>query len=82
MILVTGISQEVAETRLEALRDSLVAKEYTTEDGRSYTGSISYGVVEVTADNELASGDLLSMSDEKMYIYKKAHKAERRDAPA
>jgi hypothetical protein len=43
---------------------------------------MSYGVVEVRADNVLPAVDLLSQADEKMFSYKKAHKAERRDAPA
>ncbi|MDR2788385.1 MAG: diguanylate cyclase, partial [Candidatus Accumulibacter sp.] len=79
MILGTGISQKAAETRLEALRDSLVAEKFVTEDGVSYRGSISYGVVEVAAGNRSSAGDFLSMADEKMYAYKKAHKVERRD---
>jgi diguanylate cyclase (GGDEF)-like protein len=81
MILATGTTREVAETRMETLRDTLIAKEFTTEDGSSYKGSISYGVVEVMEDNASSAGDLLSQADEKMYAYKRAHKAERRDAP-
>jgi diguanylate cyclase (GGDEF)-like protein len=80
MILATGTARETAESRLEALRDILVAKEYVTDGGSSYKGGMSYGVVEVTADNVLSAGDLLSLADEKMYAYKRAHKAHR-DAP-
>jgi diguanylate cyclase (GGDEF)-like protein len=83
MVLSPGVTQNVAEARLEALRDILVAKNYTSDDGKiSYRCSMSYGVVEVTADNVLPAVDLLSMADEKMFTYKKAHKAERRDVPA
>ncbi|MDR3221035.1 MAG: diguanylate cyclase [Candidatus Accumulibacter sp.] len=82
MILATGITKEVAETRMETLRDTLIAKEFTTEDGNSYKGSISYGIVEAMEDNASSAGDLLSLADEKMYAYKRAHKTERRDAPA
>ncbi|GHU28440.1 hypothetical protein AGMMS50256_10690 [Betaproteobacteria bacterium] len=83
MVLSTGVTRKAAETHLEALRDILTAKDYTSDDGKiSYKCSMSYGVVEVTADNVLPAVDLLSMADEKMFIYKKAHKAERRDAPA
>jgi GGDEF domain-containing protein len=67
---------------LETLRNELVAEEHTDEaNGVSYKRSISYGVVEVAVDNDIPAGDLLSAADEKMYEYKKAHKAERRDSP-
>ncbi|MDR1936085.1 MAG: diguanylate cyclase [Candidatus Accumulibacter sp.] len=82
MILATGIHQETAETRLETLRDRLIAEEYVTEDGRIYKGSMSYGIVEVTADNDLSAGDLLSQADEKMYVYKREHKEHRGASPA
>jgi diguanylate cyclase (GGDEF)-like protein len=79
MTLTPGITQEAAEARLESLRDKLVADNYTSGDGKiSYKCSISYGVVEVTADNVLPAIDLLSLADEKMYAYKKAHKADDR----
>jgi GGDEF domain-containing protein len=38
---------------------------------------MSFGVVGVDADNETPATDLLSAADEKMYLYKRAHKAER-----
>jgi diguanylate cyclase (GGDEF)-like protein len=75
MVLSTGITQETAEARLEALRDILVAQNHTSDDGKiSYKCSMSYGVVEVTVDNELPASDLLALVDEKMYAYKKAYK--------
>lgn len=80
MILATDLNQRAAESRLEALRDHLVAEPLTAQSGVPYTGSLSYGVVEVTpADNERPAGDILSQADEKMYFYKKAHRMERRD---
>jgi diguanylate cyclase (GGDEF)-like protein len=83
MVMSTDVTQKEAEARLEALRNILVAKDYTSDDGKiSYKCSMSYGVVEVTVDNTLPAVDLLSLADEKMFAYKKAHKAERRDAPA
>jgi diguanylate cyclase (GGDEF)-like protein len=82
MILARGFTGEAAEERLEVLRNNLVAKDYMDEDGRiSYRCSMSYGVVEVMTNNEQPAGDLLSLADEKMYAYKRAYKAERRDAP-
>ncbi|MDR2015658.1 MAG: diguanylate cyclase [Azoarcus sp.] len=82
MILAADIDQKAAEDRLEALRDRLVSEELTTQGGTSYRGSLSYGVVEVTTDNVLPTSEILSQADERMYIYKKAHRMERRDTPA
>jgi diguanylate cyclase (GGDEF)-like protein len=82
MLLASDFTLEEADRRLEELRDELVAEVYVSEDGGvSYKRSLSYGNVEVTEDNAISSGELLSTADEKMYEYKKAHKAERRDAP-
>jgi diguanylate cyclase (GGDEF)-like protein len=80
MLLAEDFTLEEADKKLEALRDELVSDEYTSEDGGiAYKRSLSYGNVEVKPDNTIPSGDLLSTADEKMYEYKKAHKAERRD---
>jgi diguanylate cyclase (GGDEF)-like protein len=83
MVLARGFTGKAAEERLRTLRNGLVAKDYMDGDGKiSYKCSISYGVVEVATDNISPAGDLLSLADEKMYAYKRAYKAERRDAPA
>jgi diguanylate cyclase (GGDEF)-like protein len=80
MLLAGGITLEQADARLEELRGILTSKEYVSDDGRvRYRRSISYGNVEVAEGNAESPGDLLSIADEKMYEYKKAHKAERRD---
>jgi diguanylate cyclase (GGDEF)-like protein len=76
MLLAKDWKQEDAEKRLEELRGILVSK--SNEPGSNYNHSLSYGVVEVTPDNTLPATDLLSMADEKMYFYKRAHKAERK----
>jgi diguanylate cyclase (GGDEF)-like protein len=82
MLLAPDMERAQAEKRLESLRDELIKEDYTDDEGVvSYRRSLSYGVVEVPKDNTIPSGDLLSAADEKMYEYKKAHKAERRDAP-
>jgi GGDEF domain-containing protein len=82
MVLAPGFTGEAAKERLETLRSGLIAQDHTDEGGKvSYRRSMSYGVVEVMADNTLPAGDLLSQADEKMYAYKRASKAERRDAP-
>jgi len=81
MILAANLDRRTAEDRLGILRDCLVAEELTTQGGTPYRGSLSYGVVEVTPDNELPASEILSQADERMYAYKKAHRMERRDAP-
>jgi diguanylate cyclase (GGDEF)-like protein len=80
MLLAMDLTLEEADRKIEALRDGLVSDEYVSGDGSvRYKRSLSYGNVEVKPDNTVPSGDLLSTADEKMYEYKKAHKAERRD---
>ena len=81
MVLAPGFTKAAAETRLAALRDSFDSVDYTTKGGKiiSYQRSVSYGVVEVKADNTLTAGDLLSLADDRMYAYKRACKTERRD---
>jgi diguanylate cyclase (GGDEF)-like protein len=80
MLLVEDFTLDEADRKLEMLRNELVSEEYTGDNGAiSYKRSLSYGNVEVKPDNTTPSGDLLSTADEKMYEYKKAHKAERRD---
>ncbi|MFP3152995.1 diguanylate cyclase [Lachnospiraceae bacterium ZAX-1] len=64
-----------AERRLEELRDVLVT--YNNKPGAFYNHSLSYGVIEVTAGNAYTASELLSIADEKMYAYKRAHKAQR-----
>jgi diguanylate cyclase (GGDEF)-like protein len=82
MLLVPGVALADAEAKMEALREELTHKEYVSEkNDAAYRRSISFGVVESPADGSVSSGDLLSAADEKMYEYKKSHKAERRDAP-
>jgi len=81
MVLAVDLDQKAAEDRLEALRGRLIAETFTMQCGKSYKGSLSYGVIEVTAGNTLPAGDILSQADEKMYFYKKAHRMERRDTP-
>ena len=82
MILAAGMEMKAAEDRLEDLRDRLVATTLTTQDGKSYECSFSYGVIEVTASNMLPASEVLARADAKMYIYKGAHKMERRDRVA
>jgi diguanylate cyclase (GGDEF)-like protein len=82
MLLVPGMDGKAAAARLEALRDDLVAKEHKVESGRTYKCSMSFGIVEVTEDNTISAVDLLSLADERMYAYKRAHKAVYRERPS
>jgi diguanylate cyclase (GGDEF)-like protein len=75
MILAQGWSMSAAEERLEDLRSRLIG--YNDLPGSFYNHSMSYGVIEVEANNTLSSSELLSVADEKMYEYKRAHKAQR-----
>jgi diguanylate cyclase (GGDEF)-like protein len=75
MLLARGWSEKAAERRLENLRSELI-KGNDAPSSR-YKRSMSYGVVGVTASNEQHASELLSTADEKMYFYKRAHKAER-----
>jgi diguanylate cyclase (GGDEF)-like protein len=80
MLLGLNMTLEEADQKLEELREQLVSEQYSNEDGSvTYNRSLSYGNVEVTPDNTAPPGELLSTADEKMYEYKKAHKAARRD---
>ena len=75
MILARSWSLADAENRLEHLRGCLLR--YNDAPGARYNRSISYGVVAVDETNLLPASDLLSLADEKMYTYKRAHKAQR-----
>jgi diguanylate cyclase (GGDEF)-like protein len=75
MLLAQNWTLSDAEIKLEALRDML--SQYNNEPGFFYHHSISYGVIEVNADNTYSASELLSIADEKMYKYKRAHKMER-----
>jgi diguanylate cyclase (GGDEF)-like protein len=75
MLLAQGWRASAAEERLEQLRTRLI--EYNDEPGSFYNHSMSYGVVEAMGDNTLSGSDLLGAADERMYEYKRAHKAQR-----
>jgi diguanylate cyclase (GGDEF)-like protein len=75
MIIDEGWTQRRAERRLAELRSILLS---ANESDARYHHSMSYGVVEVTPDNDISASDLLSVADERMYSFKRAHKAERK----
>jgi diguanylate cyclase (GGDEF)-like protein len=75
MLLAQSWSMSAAEERLELLRSRLVSLNDHPES--FYNHSMSYGVIEVGPDNTMSASELLSMADEKMYEYKRTHKAQR-----
>jgi diguanylate cyclase (GGDEF)-like protein len=63
----------------EKVRKDLAESTPKDDDGLDvYPRSISFGIVMVDENNKILPEDLLSMADERMYEYKKAHKKERR----
>jgi diguanylate cyclase (GGDEF)-like protein len=78
MLLVEEWSLHSAEDRLEMLRNRLV--QYNSAPGSFYNHSMSYGVIDVTVGETREASDLLTIADEKMYAYKRAHKAQRQDS--
>ena len=69
MLLATDWTNDTACRHLETLRNELTAIDHGT-----YRHSISYGVVEVDADNTLSASEVLRVADERMYAYKRKHK--------
>ena len=72
MLLELGWTEKDTKKQLETLRSRLIRKgEYSK---CSYYNSISFGIVQVSADNTLTAGELLSIADIRMYEYKQNHK--------
>lgn len=75
MLLVKNWGVDVAREQFESLRARLA----NNETNVFYDNSMSYGIIEIGAGNSLLSEDLLSIADEKMYEYKRAYKARRKN---
>ena len=69
MLLAMDWTEDTACRHLETLRNEL-----TVIDHGTYRHSISYGVVEVAADNTLSASEVLRVADERMYDYKRKYK--------
>ncbi|MCL2684155.1 MAG: diguanylate cyclase, partial [Synergistaceae bacterium] len=80
MVLSHYCGLEEAENELEELRTLLKSNPDGGDIGGYY--SISFGVVEALAGDTLTAGELLGIADEKMYKYKRAHKAQRDRKPS
>ncbi|MCL2617569.1 MAG: GGDEF domain-containing protein [Defluviitaleaceae bacterium] len=75
MVLIPNRTEAEVLEKFSVIYNALHNDEYLAD--KDYTYSMSVGVVEVAADNELPSKAILSTADEKMYENKKARKKER-----
>jgi diguanylate cyclase (GGDEF)-like protein len=78
MLLAQNWSAAAAEEHLEKLRDCLLR--FNDLPDSFYNHSMSYGVIGVDPSNTSSASELLSIADEKMYGYKRAHKAQRQSS--
>lgn len=76
MVLQKGWTDEQTAARLDELRQQLIEQPVVPED--SYVRSISYGVVHVAVENTMPAGELLGMADDRMYLFKRANKKQRK----
>lgn len=72
MLLIPDNDAEGTEQIIHAVRSRLMEIEIADDEDIRY--SISYGIVQVNADNSLSASRLLGMADERMYEFKRRHK--------
>ncbi len=77
MLLDKSLNMDAALEQMENLRNSLLAIQ--PDPATPYEHSISYGTIEIGADNSLLAEELLNIADEKMYEYKRAYKARQKN---
>jgi len=75
MLLIQNISEKAAHARMEEIQFAIQNDEDLKD--KSYTYSISYGIIAVEENNELSSSNILSIADERMYEHKRAKKRKR-----
>ncbi|MDR2196800.1 MAG: GGDEF domain-containing protein [Coriobacteriales bacterium] len=76
MILARGWDEEPANERMATLRNEMLSINERPET--RYHHSMSYGIVAVGQSDPRPSSELLTIADERMYQFKRAHKAERK----
>jgi diguanylate cyclase (GGDEF)-like protein len=76
MLLVPDLEYDEAHATMEKVYNNLQNDDYL--ECKEFSYSISFGIVDVTADNTLSAGDILSAADEKMYQHKRMRKKARR----
>lgn len=78
MILDRSLSANELGDRLEEIRNALMQS--CPRSGNDYLQSFSYGLVHFDEEKDGANeSDLLRLADERMYEYKRSHRAERND---
>lgn len=75
MVLMPDISEEAAHNRMKEIQTAIQNDDDLKD--KSYTYSISYGIIVVEENNELSSSNILSIADERMYENKRAKKRKR-----
>jgi len=75
MLMIPDISENDANALMERYQHTLQKEAH--QSGMDYEYGMSVGVVEVDADNDLMSGQVLHAVDVKMYENKRARKAQR-----
>jgi diguanylate cyclase (GGDEF)-like protein len=74
MVLAPGLGEAATHIRMQELCSYLLE----TNLDKPYFCRISYGIVEVKADNVLPANMILSLADERMYTYKRLNKRARK----
>ena len=76
MLLIPDIGYDEAHSTMLKIYDDLQKDEYLKS--KPYKYSISFGIVEVEPDSNMAASDILSIADERMYENKRMRKKERK----
>ncbi|MCL2190234.1 MAG: GGDEF domain-containing protein [Defluviitaleaceae bacterium] len=77
MALIPNMTEDEATQKAAAIATALETDKYLAD--KEFTYGMSYGCVGVTKTNTSPAKTILSTADEKMYVHKRARKAERRD---
>ena len=72
MLLAPDIGCEDALTRMNQLCHTLQNDAYLAE--KEYSYRVSFGIVAISAGNNLSASDILSAADERMYEHKRMRK--------
>jgi GGDEF domain-containing protein len=75
MLLVPGMSYDDTNERMGEIFYNLENDEYLKD--KTFTYSISYGIIAVDKENKLPASDILSIADERMYENKRERKKNR-----
>jgi len=76
MLLVPDVDYDFAYETMNKIYANFQNDEYLKD--KTYSYSISFGIVAVGSDNELPAGEILGMADEKMYENKRMRKKTQR----